>query len=392
MARRLWLPVLFALVALLWGCGGDKPAGPDGSGEAAIDASLARALKATLDQQREFYELPGAAAAVVIPRKGMWSAGSGVADRKTGAPVTTRTPFAIASLTKPFIAALAVKLSESDRLRLDDKLSKFVPRWPNADRITVRQLLNHTSGVSSFDADLRDPIIRAIDARPRSYWSPQRTLSYAGKPSFEPGARWEYNGANYVLAGLVIERATHSTAARALREQILDPLGLDDVVLQPQERARGATAHGYGAIGHDRRERDLSDGTGLVPYRSVASSAWTSAGIVASAPSVARFGDVALFRGSFVTDDSHKQMLAFVPANGPYTGYGLGVGKGYSQQLSQPVWAAVGNFPGFGGILAHLPSKGVTVVVLANRDNATGITAAIADRLLEQATQPSRAG
>jgi CubicO group peptidase (beta-lactamase class C family) len=127
-----------------------------------------------------------------------------------------------------------------------------------------------------------------------------------------------------------------------------------------------------------------------VPYRSVASSAWTSAGIVASAPSVARFGD-ALFRGSLITDDSRKQVLAFVPADGPYTGYGLGVGKGYSQQLSQPVWVAVGNFPGFGGILAHLPSKGVTVVVLANRDNATGITAAIADRLLARATKPRKA-
>jgi D-alanyl-D-alanine carboxypeptidase len=387
MTRWRWLLVLPGVLVALWGCGGDKAAAPDRSGEPAIDPSLARAMEATLDQQREFYELPGAAAAVVIPGKGMWSAGSGVADRKTGAPVTARTPFAIASLTKPFIAALMVKLSEGDRLRLDDKLSKFVPRWPNSDRITVRQLLNHTSGVPSIDADLRDPIIRAIDARPRSFWSPQRTLSYAGKPSFEPGSRWEYNGANYVLAGLVIERVTHSTVASALREQILDPLGLDDVVLQPQERAQGATAHGYGAIGRDRRERDLSDGSGLVPYRSVASSAWTSAGIVASAPSVARFGD-ALFRGPLLTDDSRKQVLAFVPADGPYSGYGLGVGKGYSQQLAQDVWVAVGNFPGFGGILAHLPSEGVTVVVLANHDDSTATSAAIADRLLEQATKP----
>src|SRR3954454_1431453 len=165
MARRRWLLVLSAVAMLLWGCGGAKSAGPEGSGDGAIAPSLARALEATLDQQREFYELPGAAAAVVIPGKGMWSAGSGVADRKAGAPVTARTPFAVASLTKPFIAALAVKLSEGHRLRLDDKLSRFVPRWPNADRITVRQLLNQTSGVSSFAADLGDPVNRAIDAR-----------------------------------------------------------------------------------------------------------------------------------------------------------------------------------------------------------------------------------
>src|SRR3954465_12138537 len=115
MARRRWLLVASAVLVLLWGCGGARSTGPEGSGEASIDPSLAQALAATLDQQREFYELPGAAAAVVIPGKGMWSAGSGVADRKTGAPVTARTPFAVASLTKPFIAALAVKLSEGHR-------------------------------------------------------------------------------------------------------------------------------------------------------------------------------------------------------------------------------------------------------------------------------------
>src|SRR3954454_12288714 len=108
---------------LLWGCGGDGARAPGSSARNGVDPSLGRALQATLDQQREFYELPGAAAAVVIPGQGGWSGGSGGADRKTGAPGTGHPPFAIASLTKPFIAALAVKLSESDRLRLDDHLS-----------------------------------------------------------------------------------------------------------------------------------------------------------------------------------------------------------------------------------------------------------------------------
>ncbi len=285
MARRCSVPALFAVLALLWGCGGDTTDRQDGSGEQRVEPALAQALAATLDQQREFYELPGAAAAVLMPGKAMWSAGSGIADRRTGAAVTPRTPFAVASLTKPFVAALTVRLAETDRLQLDDTLSEFVPRWPNADRITVRQLLNHTSGVSHFDADLNDPVNRAVDARPRAFWSPQRTLSYAGTPSSEPGARWQYNNANYILAGLVIERATDSTVADQLRKEVLDPLGLDDVVLQPQEQARGAVAHGYGRIRGDRRERDLSDGTGFVPYRSVASSAWTAGGMLASAPS-----------------------------------------------------------------------------------------------------------
>jgi D-alanyl-D-alanine carboxypeptidase len=388
---RYALLVGLTVAMLLCGCGGERAGGPRSSTGKGVDPSLKRALQATLDQQREFRGLPGAAAAVVIPGQGLWSGGSGVADRKTGTPVTGHTRFAIASLTKPFIAALAVKLSERGRLRLDDHLSAFVPRWPNASRITVRQLLNHTSGVSSFDAKLSAPINRAIDANPHSFWSPRRTLSYAGKPSFEPGARWQYNNANYFLAGLVIERATKTTVADALRDEILDPLKLDDVVLQPQERVRGPTAHGYGKIGSERRERDLSDGSNFVPYRSVASSAWTAGGIVASAESVARFGD-ALIRGSLLVRNGRKEMTAFVPAEGPYSAYGLGLGRKYSTRVSADLWGAVGNFPGFGGTLAHLPSEGVTVVVLANHDDTTGLTADLADRLLEQATAASKAG
>jgi D-alanyl-D-alanine carboxypeptidase len=388
---RHWLLVACAVAMLLWGCGGNGATAPDGSAGSGVEPSLRRALQATLDQQREFHELPGAAAAVVIPGQGVWSGGSGVADRTTGMPVTGHTRFAIASLTKPFVAALVVKLSESGRLGLDDHLSNFVPWWPSAGRITIRQLLNHTSGVSSFDTELSDPINRAIDAKPRSFWAPRRTLSYARKPSFEPGAGWQYNNANYLLAGLVIERATNTTVADALHQEILDPLKLDDVFLQPQERARGPTAHGYGKIGRDRRTRDLSDGSDLVPYRSVASNAWTAGGIVASAESVARFGD-AVLRGATLDRNGRKEMTAFVPAEGPYSAYGLGLGKLHSTRLSEDPWGAIGNFPGFGGTLVHLPSKGVTVVVLANQDDATRRTADLAERLLEQATVASKAG
>ena len=384
MPRRALLLLACTVAVLLWGCGGDRASGPRGTAGTGFDPSLARALQATLEQQRKFHELPGAAAAVVVPGRGVWSGGSGVADRKAGTLVTGHTPFAIASLTKPFVAALAVKLSERGRLRLDDHLSVLMPRWPNADRITLRQLLQQTSGVSSFDAGLSDPINRAIDAKPRSLWSPRRTLSYAGKPAFEPGARWQYNNINYVLAGLMIEAATKTTVAHALRHEILDPLGLDDVVLQPQERVRAPSAHGYGKIAGDRRERDLSDGTNVVPYRSVASSAWTAGGIAASAESVARFGD-AVLRGSTLTTSGRKDMTTFVPAEGPYNAYALGLGKAYSTRVSADLWGALGALPGFGATLAHLPSKGITVVVLANRDDATRITSDLAGRLMEQA-------
>jgi D-alanyl-D-alanine carboxypeptidase len=350
-----------------------------------VAPGLARKLQRTFDQQREFYELPGAAAALVIPDKGTWSGGSGIADLRSGRRATAQTPFAVASITKPFVGALALKLAQEGRVSLDDPLSRALPRWPRADRITLRHLLRQTSGVSRFDG-LESPVFRAIQRDPRAFWSPRRVLSWARAPSFAPGERWEYNNTNYLLAGLMLEHATDAPVAAALRREILDPLGLRDVVLQPQERPRSDAAHGYRA--GDRREHDLADGSGFVPFRSEASASWTAGGIVASAPAVAKFGD-AVFRRELLGRAAREQMTNFQDTGGApeYPAYAFGMGRTLWSPLPGDVWVAYGATPGFGGTLAHLPAKGITVVVLANRDDSTRLTAAMAEVLIETATE-----
>ena len=386
MTRVRLLGLVVAAALVLTGCGGDRRASQPGGRErtGSVAPELGRKLQRALDQQRAFYELPGIAASVVIPEEGTWSGGSGVADRRSGARVTPQTPFAIASITKAFVGALAVKLADDGRVDLDEPLSRTLPDWPDAGQITLRQLLAQRSGVSRFDETPDSPVIRAIDRRPGAQWSPRRVLSYARAPEFRPGRRWQYNNANYLLAGLVLEQATHESVERALRREILDPLRLRDVVLQPDERAPADAAHGYaGAAGR----RDVTRGTGYVPYRSAASSAWTSGGMVASAPSVAAFGD-AVMRGSLLGTSGRRQLTAFEDTGGEpvYVGYGLGIGQIPSNRLSTPLWGAVGAFPGFGSVLGHLPGKGITVAVLANRDGSTRITVAISEILLETAT------
>ena len=353
-----------------------------------VAPELARELQRVLDQEREFYELPGTAAALVIPGKGTWSGGSGVAVRQTGTRVTARTTFAIASITKAFVGALALKLAQQERVSLDEPLSRTLPRWPYAGRITLRRLLAQTSGVSRFDG-LESPVFRAIERDPGAYWSPRRVLNYARSPSFSPGERWEYNNTNYLLAGLVLERAMHEPVAAALRREILEPLGLRDVALQPQERPHPGAAHGYGPSARGQREHDLSDGGGFVPFRSAASAGWTAGGIVASAPSVARFGN-AVLRGELLGRAARQQMTNFQDTGGgpEYESYALGLGEVYASRLSGRVWAATGSTAGFGSTLAHLPAKGITVAVLANREESMLITMAIAEELIETATEP----
>jgi D-alanyl-D-alanine carboxypeptidase len=373
-------------------CGGGKPASrPDRApARVHVTSELAGRLQRTLDQQRNFFKLPGAAAAVVIRGKGVWSGGSGVADRESGSPVTASTTFAIASITNAFIGALALKLAQERRVSLEEPLGRTLPDWPYADRITLRQLLAQTSGVSRSvgpsAATLR--IFRAIDRDPRAYWSPRRVLRYARAPAFRPGERWQYNNANYLLAGLVLEHATHESVATMLRREITEPLGLRDVALQPQQRPLSGAAHGYGRRLGERRQHDLSDGSGFLPYRSLASAFWTAGGIVASAPSVAKFGDAAM-RGTLLGPAARRQMTTFHSTGGEpgYGAYALGLGQIFSTRLSAYLWGAQGDLSGFGSTLAYLPAKRITVAVLANRGESMPATLAIAEGLIETATE-----
>lgn len=158
--------------------------------------------------------------------------------------------------------------------------------------------------------------------------------------------------------------------------------------MQPQDRPPAGAAHGYGPGADGRREHDLSDASGFVPYRSAASSSWTAGGIVASAPSVAEFGDAAL-RGDLLGRAARQQMTTFQDTRGApeYRAYALGMGQTLMNGLRGPVWIAEGSAPGFGSTLAHLPADGITVAVLANRDGSLRLTMAIAEVLTQTATE-----
>jgi D-alanyl-D-alanine carboxypeptidase len=359
LVRWVLLAVLSAI--LVASCGGSdahEPAKAPTTQKAA-GPSRARTLQAVLDLQRKSYGATGMAAAIIIRGRLFWSGGSGLVNRETKAPATADTPFPIFSITKMFVAALAVKLAQEGRLQLDGPLSGTLPDWPNADRITLRMLLHQTSGVGNDQRRLEHDTA----ARPRTVWTPQKTLSYARRPHAAPGEKWEYNNTNYILAGLVIEHATGRTVAEGLRELILDPLKLRDAVLQPQERPRSEPAHGYG--GPPLIARALRIGGRYAPYPSEASWEWAAGGMVASAPSVARFAD-ALLRGELLSPDWRRQMLKFVPAGMGFDGYGLGVGKG--QMGTGEVWFHVGAGPQFVTSVSYLPAKAITIAVFSSGD------------------------
>jgi D-alanyl-D-alanine carboxypeptidase len=319
-------------------------------------------------------------AAIVERGRLRWSGGSGVGDLRRRARVTGATPFGLGSVTKTFIATLVLRLSQDGVLRLDDPVVRWLPGSGLPAGITIRRLLNHTSGLFGVDED--PAYRRAVDGARHRRWTPRRTLRYVRRAYFAPGRGWHYSDTNYVLAGLVIERATRAPVAADLRALVLAPLGIKKAGLQPQDQPPDGTPHGYGDPGMSGTIRDLSQGMRWVPYDSLASSEWSSGGMFASAEGVAVFGD-ALFRGDIVRPAAVREMVDFVPAAfGDYIGYGLGVGKRFFSDLGGELWGSVGRVEGFFADLWHVPSRGVTVAVSANDIRID--TTEVADTLLRR--------
>jgi D-alanyl-D-alanine carboxypeptidase len=350
-------------------------------GQKHVDDDLSSALQRETDFVRTELHIPGVTAAVVLPDGATWAGSSGYAiEREKQA--TPETLFAIGSVTKTFTAALVLRLVEEGVLRLDDPVGRWLPAYRGQPRLTIRTLLNHTSGIQELFQNPR--FYPAVMRHPRARWDSGRTLGFVGAPNFAPGKGWSYSNTNYILLGAVIERATRQKAGDELRRLVLAPLGLDDVDLQDVAPPEGDLSHGYEDqdIGDRGTVGDVSDGTRYVPYTSMATVAYTAGGIVASAVSVARFAHD-LFGGELLRPASLAEMKRF-DARGDY---GLGVmrvdTRGPTSFVgNHVVWGHNGATIGYRSIMWYAPSERIAVAVLMNSAASTEV---LAERLLSVA-------
>ena len=179
-----------------------------------------------------------------------WTGTSGYADVKAGRPVTADTVFPIASMSKTFTAALVLSLVDDGKLSLDAKVAPLLPgvRLGSAGKsipaaITVRMLLDHTSGLADFF--FGKGIDKALMAARGATWTAQRALTFVGTPLSKPGRSWHYSNTNYLLLGLLAERVGGAPFAEQVRERLFTPAGLEDAYVQVAEKPRGPLALGY---------------------------------------------------------------------------------------------------------------------------------------------------
>ncbi len=333
-------------------------------------ATVQARLDAELDIVRARLGIPGVSVTVIFPDGSTWIGTSGRADVAGKVDVAPDTAFALASVSKTYTAALILDLVRDGKLRLDTAARNYLPASALDKRITIRQLLEHTSGLDDYF--LHPPIDKALQADPNASWSSKRTLNYVGKAYFPPGRGWHYSNTNYLYLGLIAERVTGSPLATELRRRYFVPLDLTGTWYQAVEKPIGPYAHGYRFVGPKLSSPaiDLAGTSPVMPFRSVVTAAGGAGSIAATSPDVARWARL-LYGGKVLGDEMTAAMLASVVDTASYRPripYGIGVQA--FPILGRPAVGHSGRLLGFRSAVRHLPAEGLTIAVLTNQSRA----------------------
>ncbi|MFD3525231.1 serine hydrolase domain-containing protein [Streptomyces sp. NPDC058653] len=305
----------------------------------------------------------------------VWKGAAGVGDLRTGAPRGVDDRFRIASITKTFVATVMLQLESEGRLDLDDTVEKWLPgvvrgHGHDGRRITVRQLLNHTSGVFDF---LNDPAYEKkylVDFLKNRYLTrtPQEAVgaAMANAPTFAPGTAYAYSNTNYVLAALIMEKVTGRTYEHEVRTRIVDPLGLRATVLPGDSslmpRPSGRAYSKLGESDDGARTHDIT--------RQNASQTWAEGDIISSAGDLTRFFG-ALLRGELLAPEQLKAMKTTVFDSGN----GLGIEQ-LTASCGTELWGHGGGWVGSLSYAATTEDGGHSFALNLNGDwNSDGVGA-----------------
>jgi len=288
-------------------------------------------------------------------------AASGLADLATKTPIAVGDRVRVGSLTKTFVATVVLQLAAEHLLSISDTVSRWLPGLvPGGAGITIRELLQHTSGIYSYTND--PGFLQALFSDPTRVWRPAELvrIAVAHPPVFPPGTSLAYSNTDYVLLGMIIQAATGHPVGQQLQARIFTPLGLRDTYLPyANPHLRTPYAHGYllgqpGATGP-------ADATVFGP-----SWAGAAGGIVSTAADLARFY-TALLSGKLLPAAQLQQMMTTIPIPmGQGVGYGLGV-----ESVPLPcgtAWGHTGDFPGYFGNAFTTTGGSSQAVVLVNAD------------------------
>jgi D-alanyl-D-alanine carboxypeptidase len=335
-------------------------------------ATLGPALQAAMDRSRPTSGAIGVSVAVMLRDGGLWAGATGISHE--GVPLTTDMLFDIASVQKNLQAALTLTLVERGLIALDDPIGKWLPPPPQVDgRITIRQLLNMTSGIRDFVGHPKSPFrVGYVNIDFGKMWTWEEIQSvFIGEPSFEPGAKCEYSSTNYIVLKHIIEKAAKSTLPALLEDTLLKPNRLDHTLVNFSKPAPHSMriAHGWFDRNGDGTADDIS-GHSLNWAISLAPM------LTYSTPKdMVKWAHALFHKKTVLSEGMLKAMLDFGgPVRGEplMKGYGLGVadidvGALMPHRKDVRVYGHLGSQIGYIPFVGYLPDYGVSLAIMSNR-------------------------
>jgi len=296
---------------------------------------------------------PGASVAIIRHGKTVLSRNYGLADVETQTPITDRTNFRLASLTKQFTATAILLLVHDGKLGLDDRVATILPELPPHSRdATVRQLLTHTSGLWAYEDFVPDS--QTVQVKDRDALA---LLARADSTYFRPGSAFRYSNTGYALLALIVERRSGQRFARFLHDRIFAPLGMDSTLAFEA----GVSTIPQRAFGYSRGAQNGFRRTD----QSNTSAVLGDGGVYSSTHDLALWNR-ALDEHTLI--DASTQQLAWTPAtlsDGRKAAYGFGWFVD-QDAFGLKLWHN-GETRGFTNGIAKFPERGITVIVLTNR-------------------------
>lgn len=309
-----------------------------------------------------------------------WTGVSGVTDGEGSAPTLPDDQFVTNSVAKMLTATIALRLVEDGRLGLDDPIARYLPdslvtglhvlEGRDFSRtITVRQLLNHTSGIK--DDWACEGFFELVAGDSARRWTPEATVQYVKRrcaPLSVPGAAFHYSDTGYNLLGLVLERLTGRTLHALYREVLLGPLGMEHTYRPAYEASRPSIP------GRPPSSRYLDD-LECTLWPSVMTADWGGGGLVSTAADLHRFLRAFARNAIFRNPATRDTMLTWVES-GPFHNYGLGVSRVLFDRSDSPAHAGLGEIWGHAGsshvFMFYWPREDVIIVGTLNQMNVDG--------------------
>lgn len=329
---------------------------------------LRRELQTKLDEWHKAGKFPGATIGVAFANGESFGLAVGYSDREAKTPMKANDRMLAGSTGKTFAAATALQLIKEGKIGLDDKVEKYLgaenwfSRLPNAKDITIRQLMNHTSGLIRYE--FKDQFTKDLTANPERTWKPQELLAYllGEKAPFAAGKSWDYSDTNYIVLGMIIEKVTGKKFYDEAIKRFVKPLKLTNTIPQDGLRLK-RVIQGYAGQNNPFGGKDemIHDGKFAINPQ----FEWTGGGWATTSEDLARWAKM-MYEGKAYSPDLLPQVLDGVaaPMLGRETKYGLGVI--IRKTAAGTSYGHSGFFPGYLTDMMYFPEQKIAVAVMVN--------------------------